>query len=484
MTVTGQDTGPLHTLVDTAAARRPTASAVHDVDGTWTYAELAAASREYADHLVRSGARPGDRVAIRASARAWVLAALYACSRAGVAAVLLNPEAPPQRLERITSDAEPTLVLTEPPPTTGGPRRPPTPPRAPDPDTAAILLYTSGSTSEPKAVVCPHRAVMFAVRAIGSTLGYRADDVILCRLPLSFDYGLYQALLAARVGAAVVLRGPGDDAGLLATIRRHEVTVVPVVPPLAAVLTRLGRRAPAPSVRLLTNTGQELTPTGIEDLRRTFPTAAVRLMYGITECKRVTIAEADSDLVRPGSLGTPLPGTSVSILDPAGRPVPAGTEGEIVVSGPHVMAGYWRDESLTTRTFGRDPRTGERLLRTGDHGRLDSDGHLYFHGRRDDIFKQRGVRTSAAEIEAAARQVPEVTDAVVVPPAGGRDAVLFAVTELGSHQVLRELRRFLEAAKVPATCRTLPAFPVAGTGKTDRAALRALAAERETACDT
>ncbi|MFB8282664.1 hypothetical protein [Nocardia colli] len=106
-------------------------------------------------------------------------------------------------------------------------------------------------------------------------------------------------------------------------------------------------------------------------------------------------------------------------IDPDGHPVPRGAEGQITAIGPYLMTGYWRDEELTAETFRRDVITGERILCTGDFGHLDEDGYVYFYGRRDQSFKQRGMRTSVAEIEAAARAVPEVEDAAV-PDGPGR----------------------------------------------------------------
>ncbi|SCL20789.1 Acyl-CoA synthetase (AMP-forming)/AMP-acid ligase II [Micromonospora pallida] len=456
----------LHTLVAQAAARQPEAMAVRDATGSWTYAELDRYSRGYAAGLHDAGVGVGDRVLIRAAAERWVLAAVYACSHLGAVAVPLSADLRPAQWAHVIDDAEPALTLTGPPPVADTAIRSPV-----DPQSPVLFLYTSGSTARPKAVVCPHRQVLFAVGAIAERLGYRPDDVILCRLPLSFDYGLYQAFLAAAAGACLVLQGPGGDGALLATIRRHGVTVVPVVPSLATILIRLARRGSAPSVRLVTNTGQELTATHLDGLREAFPSAAIQLMYGTTECKRVTIAEPDGDLARPGSLGKPLPGTTLVILDPSGRPAPAGEEGQIVVAGPHLMSGYWKDEQLTARTYRRDPATGRRLLHTGDYGHLDADGNLFFHGRRDHLFKQRGVRVSVAEVEAAARQIPGVQDVALLPPGDGRDATLFAVTDLEPGEVLMRLHELLEPAKVPASCRVLPAIPVGSTGKTDRAAL-------------
>ena len=277
-----------------------------------------------------------------------------------------------------------------------------------------------------------------------------------------------------------MLTEPSAHVGLISTMHRYGVTVVPIVPSLGDMLVRLAARdaRPAPPVRMFTNTGAALTGPLIAALRRSFPHAAVYAMFGITECKRVSIAEPDVDLLKPGSCGTPLDGTEVLILDDAGRVQPPGEPGEIVVRGPHVMSGYWRAPDLSRERFRRDPATGRPTLYTGDFGYLDADGHLYFLGRRDDMFKRRGVRLGALEVEAAARDVPGVGDAALLPPTDGHDMVLFAVVEpdsgLDAAGLAHRLGERLEKAKVPADCRLLPELPLTPNGKTDKRRLGTL----------
>jgi acyl-CoA synthetase (AMP-forming)/AMP-acid ligase II len=185
----------------------------------------------------------------------------------------------------------------------------------------------------------------------------------------------------------------------------------------------------------------------------------------------------DEDLRRPGSCGRALPGTEVFAVDPDGVRCRPGEVGELVVRGPHVMAGYWRRPELTATRFplvdGLFPR-----LRTGDHGWLDDEGYLYFLGRRDDLYKERGFRVSAAEVEVAANRIADVAGAALLPPCDGRDeATLFVVTPLPPHEVLIALRDELEEFKVPRRCRVVDAIPLTGNGKIDRAALTRLATD-------
>jgi len=151
--------------------------------------------------------------------------------------------------------------------------------------------------------------------------------------------------------------------------------------------------------------------------------------------------------------------------------VPTGETGEIVVEGPHVMPGYWRQPEVTARTFRVDPLTGNRRLHTGDYGRVDADGFLYYEGRRDDMFKRRGVRMSTVEIEAATMDIPGVRAAAVLPPSENRDLAVCVAADLESYAVLRELALRLEPAKVPAICRVVDELPLTLHGKNARVEL-------------
>jgi acyl-CoA synthetase (AMP-forming)/AMP-acid ligase II len=485
-------------ILTAALSCRPEAAAVRDHCGQWTYADLAAHSAQFARWLIADGVRPADRILVRASADRRFVAMLYGTLLAGATFVPLGSGVTPYQLGHLVRDAEPRLVIAgrdilchtggrwglEPDAVWEG-LRAHHGTRLPDRPTGriapALLIYTSGSTAMPKAVVCPHPQVLFAAEAIADRVRYRPDDVVFCGLPLSFDYGLYQIFLAGLATAELVLADTRATAGLYGEVRRHGATVVPVVPSHALMLLRLAARDTDPTrIRLFTNTGEAMPRSTVEGLRARFPGAGVQLMFGTTECKRISIMEVDGDKVRPGAVGRALDGTEVRVIDDAGIPVAAGVVGEIVVSGPHVMAGYWRADVLSRRVFRPDPVTGRTWLHTGDYGHLDDDGYLYFAGRRDHVFKRRGVRTSTVEIEVAAAEVDGVLDVAVLPPAGGQDSVLCLVTSNGTTavDVLDGLRERLESAKVPSRCETFEALPYGPNGKLDRVALAGLVGGR------
>jgi amino acid adenylation domain-containing protein len=501
----------LHDLLDTRVAATPDAPALTRGEHHWSYRELRDRSVATAGWLHGHGVRRGDRVLILARNDAEVVPLIFATSRLGAVFVLLSDQVRPYHLEHILADCAPRVVVGSAetldrvrPLTDATPLRLDTVPASPDtvpasPDTVpagpegvpaagagpasppclsvdpVCLIYTSGSTALPKAVVSTHRQVRFAVDAIASRLGYRAEDVVFCCLPLSFDYGLYQVFLSCAAGAQLAL-GDDGDAGppLLRRLAATGATVLPLVPSLAATLGRLLARGGGAWLRLrmVTNTGAELPPASCAQLRSHLPDLAVVAMFGLTECKRVSIAEPNLYLTRPGSVGRPLPDTEVFVVDGDGRRLPPGAAGELVVRGGHVMAGYWNAPELTAARF-RPDAIGQPMLYTGDRCRLDEDGYLYFVGRDDDIYKQRGYRVSSIEVEAAAMDVPGVELAAVLPPKDGHGARLAVRGDITVDRLTKELLTRLEEQKLPAECRVVEAIPLSVNSKIDRRALAA-----------
>jgi acyl-CoA synthetase (AMP-forming)/AMP-acid ligase II len=490
----------LHDLLDRAARTFPDTEAVGSGSEVVTYRWIRERSHRLAAWLLAAGVRRGDRVVLALSPDVIVPALLYACSRIGAVFIVLREQSPAVTVSHVLQDAGPVLVLAdssvirrtavqhnvphhglaELATVTGQIAEPvPNGPLVTDP---VCFIYTSGSSGMPKAVVSTHAQVVFAARAIQHELEYRTEDVVYSPLPLSFDYGLYQIFLCTLAGARLQLASAARAGGaLLQELSRTGATILPAVPSLAANLTRLLSRSGASpsSLRLLTNTGAAMPPRILAELRAGIPGLHVQLMFGLTECKRAAIMPKDEDLARPGACGRPLPGTEVFAIGDDGERLPAGPVGELVVRGPHVMAGYWRQPELTAQRF---PRVHGLFpeLRTGDYGWVDQDGYVHFVGRRDDLYKERGFRVSAIEVENATLRVPGVEDAAVVPPTGGLDgATLIAVSALTPGEVLGGLREQLEDVKVPQRCMVVPRLPINGNGKVDRARLAAFAGRHD-----
>ncbi|MFI5758502.1 class I adenylate-forming enzyme family protein [Streptomyces sp. NPDC051569] len=490
-------------LLDRAVRRYGSRPAVRDASGRWNWSELSDAGHRVARALTGHGLVPGARVLMVLPAGRAFVAVLFGALRAGATVVPASGSASGFEVDWLLTDARPALVVTDReeirgaaaaagvpvvtpsalldaapvPSSTAGPgagRPDPSGAGAPVPRETAILLYTSGSTGRPKGIICPHRAVVFAVRSIAARLRYRSGDIVWSRLPLSFDYGLYQIFLCAFAGAELVLPAAETSAQELALIRESGATVLPVVPTLAGLLARLAARDRRPTgVRLITNTGAALVGGDARRLRSAFPDASLVCMYGMSECKRITVARPDEDLAHPETVGRALPGTRLFVVDGDGVPLPPGEVGEIVSAGPHVMSGYRNAPEESARRFRSAPDGDGPALFTGDHGRLDEAGRLYFTGRADDIFKRRGWRLSTQELETAMLDIPGVEAAVATPPDEDGVLTVWAVTRHSERDVLRALADRLAPAKVPDRCLVRDTLPRTPNGKIDKAALRA-----------
>lgn len=342
----------------------------------------------------------------------------------------------------------------------------------------AMLIYTSGSTGFPKGVMMTHQNVVAAATSITTYLENTSDDIILNALPISFDYGLYQVLMAARMGATLVLEKSFTfPAAIFKRIREEAVTGLPLVPTMAAIILQMRDLAPGdyPSLRYLTNTAAALPPAHIGRLRQLFPTATVFSMYGLTECKRCTWLPPSELDHKPGSVGIAIPGTEAYVVRDNGERALPGEIGELVIRGPHVMKGYWENEEATAKALRQGPYPWEKVLYTGDLFKADEDGFLYFVGRKDDIIKTKGEKVSPKEVENVLYALPGIREAVVIgvpdPVLGSAlRAVIATETDanLTEADVIRHCARHLEDFMVPRQIEFRAELPKTDTGKISR----------------
>lgn len=477
---------------------------------TLTYRQAAEQVHRVATWLAKRAVTHEDRVILLARNRVEVVVTSLAVARLGAIFIPLNPEIKPYGLRQIVQQVSPVIVVLDkttaklaevipgalvicldadatPP---GGiafaellrspVEQQPFPGSASDP---VALIYTSGSTSVPRGVVVTHDNIRFSARAIQERLGYQTEDVIGLFLPLSFDYGLYQVFLAAQVGATILLNHPeavGPE--LVALLEIHQVSVLPVVPTLLGALIKLMERRPRPlpHLRCLTSTGERLPGTYVECILKYFPAVNIFPMYGLTECKRVSILLPPEMIDRPDSVGRPLPGTEAYVVDEAGQPLPVGIVGELVVRGRHVTQGYWGATEETAARFRSVPNNSLRELYTGDLCQVDAEGFIYFMGRRDSWLKHRGFRVSPAEIETAADDIPGVLGAGVVQLDNNDHLHLFVTVAdpaLTNSQIVGGLRERLEAFKIPEGVHIVESLPLNQRGKLDRGRLKKIVAE-------
>ncbi|HZQ63226.1 MAG TPA: AMP-binding protein, partial [Casimicrobiaceae bacterium] len=359
------------------------------------------------------------------------------------------------------------------------PAQPP-PRRSLDIDLAAII-YTSGSTGEPKGVMLTHRNMVAAATSILSYLETNEDDVLLCALPLAFDYGLYQMIMAFAVGARLVLEPSfALVPKVVARMSREGVTVLPLLPTVCSLLAEMKslEEYDLGSVRCITVSGAVFTATQIAFLERSFPQARIFSMFGLTECKRCTYLPPEDLARKPTSVGIAIPNTELWLVDDHGREVGPHAVGELVIRGATVMQGYWRDPELTAQRLKPGPLPGERVLHTGDLCTRDEDGYLYFVARADDVIKSRGVKVAPRVVEAALCALSEVKEAAVIGVPHhvfGHAVKAFVVLNGGATvsaaDIARACSRTLEPAAVPTSVVFLDALPKGATGKIDRTAL-------------
>lgn len=341
----------------------------------------------------------------------------------------------------------------------------------------AMLIYTSGSTGHPKGVMMTHANIDAASWSITTYLENTEDDIILNVLPLAFDYGLYQLLMAVRMGATLVLeKSFAFPQAIFETMRAEKVTGLPLVPTMAAMILNIEGLEPGsfPSLRYITNTAAALPPAHIEKLQALFPATTIFSMYGLTECKRCTWLPPARLKDKTGSVGVAIPGTEAYVVGDDGARLPAGVTGELVISGPHVMQGYWENPEATTKALRPGLNPGEKVLATGDLFYADSEGFLYFVGRKDDIIKTRGEKVAPKEVEAVLVAHPGISEAIVVgreDPVLGQAICALVVArdpDLTEQEVIRHCAKQLEDFMVPKSIVFRTSLPTTDTGKLSR----------------
>jgi acyl-CoA synthetase (AMP-forming)/AMP-acid ligase II len=315
-----------------------------------------------------------------------------------------------------------------------------------------------------------------AANSITQYLDNRQDDIIIDTLPLSFDYGLYQVLMAFKLGATVVLeKGFIFPEQVIKTVVKERVTGWPIVPTIAAMLCRLKNleKHDFSCLRYISSTGQVLPTNHIARLREVFPGVKIYSMYGLTECKRVSYLSPDQLDKRPGSVGKAIPNTEVYIVDEAGEIIQEpGKSGELVVRGSTVMRGYWGLPEETKRALRPGLYPGELVLYTGDLFKQDEEGYLYFLGRKDDIIKTSGHMVSPKEVENVLCEIDDVVEAAVIGIADdvlGSSVKAFVCLSAGSRLTEKEILDFcyknMEDYAVPKSVVIRDSLPRTDSGK-------------------
>jgi acyl-CoA ligase (AMP-forming) (exosortase A-associated) len=352
-------------------------------------------------------------------------------------------------------------------------------PSSADPDALAAILYTSGSTGLPKGVMLSHANMWLGAESVASYLGLEADDRVLAVLPLSFDYGQNQVLSAWYAGARVVPLDYLTPRDVVKSIERHAITTLAAVPPLWVQLAELEwPDSASKSLRRLTNSGGALTTDLVHRLRALFPGARLFAMYGLTEAFRSTFLDPALIDSNPTSMGKAIPHAEILVVHDSGELAGDDEEGELVHCGPLVAQGYWQDAERTAERFRPAPAGsayGGIAVWSGDRVRRDSQGQLYFVGRRDAMIKSAGNRISPQEIEEAALATGLVAEAVAfgMPDKRLGHAVHLVVRAApgisdATLELPRKLMQILPNFMQPRQIHWRDSMPVGPNGKIDR----------------
>ena len=345
----------------------------------------------------------------------------------------------------------------------------------------ASIIYTSGSTGDPKGVMLTHRNMLTAATSVTTYLENVESDVILGLLPLSFDYGLYQMIMAFRMGARLVLeRSFTFPAEVLQRVIDEKVTGFAGVPTIFAILGGLRNldRYDFSNVRYVSNTAAALSTKHIDLIRQTFPSAKVFSMYGLTECKRCTYLPPADIERKPLSVGIAIPNTELWIVNEKDERLGPGEVGQLVIRGATVMRGYWEKPEETAKKLRPGPLPGEMVLYTGDYCKLDDEGYLYFVGRMDDIIKSRGEKVAPKEVESVIVNIAGVKEVAVIgvpDPILGHAVKAIVVLEDGAsltdRDILAECHAHLENFMVPKFVEFTSELPKTTTGKIKKTGL-------------
>jgi amino acid adenylation domain-containing protein len=507
----------IHGLLTRSATTAGDRVAAVDRGRSITYAQLEAESNRLARGLDEHGVAPGDRVGLLIDKSLEALIGIYAILKVGATYVPLDDQAPIRRLayiarnaeirclisasgrapdwERMTAEGAPLQTVVA---VGDGPAQAPGLTILPwsslaelpagalelreDPDALAYILYTSGSTGEPKGVMLSHRNGLSFVEWAAHEVGVGPADRLSSHAPFHFDLSTFDLFAAASAAATVVLV-PREASifpiTLAGFIREQLITVWYSVPSILTQLVLRGEldKQPLPALRAVIFAGEVFPIKYLGRLMELVPQARYLNFFGPTETNVCTFYEVPrgDPLAEPLPIGRPIPGVQASVRRADGTPAAAGEAGELVVRGPTVMHGYWGDPDRTAAVLHYDG--DQRAYPTGDVVSEQLDGTLLFLGRRDAQVKTRGYRVELGEIEAALNSLPFVVECAVVAVAD--EAITnrlraFVVTRepVTSAALAGACRELLPRYMIPDEFELKPTLPKSSTGKVDRQQLQ------------
>ena len=481
------------------------AVAVVFAEQTLTYRELNTRANRLAHHLHTLGVGPDVPVGLCVERSLELLVGLLGILKAGAAYIPLDPAYPPARLAFMLADAEASVLVTQPQWMArlpmdgvqtvcldGAWERLAVQPgdnlvSGVTPANLAYVMYTSGSTGQPKGVMIPHSALSNHMHWMQATFALTAADRVVHKTSISFDASVWELFAPLLVGGCLIVARPGghqDSAYLVELLATQQVTMLKLVPSLLQMLLAEDALVTCGSLRHVFCGGEALAPALQEQFCGHLE-ARLHNLYGPTEA---TIDVACWTCARGGEqrivpIGRPIANTQLYLLDAQLQPVPIGIPGELYIGGASLARGYLHRPELTAAAFIPHPfsaEPGTRLYKTGDLARYLPDGNIELLGRLDHQVKIRGYRIELGEIETTLEHHPAIRQAVILvreDTPGDRRLVAYCVPCHGLGPNLHELRSFLQTKlpdyMIPATFVLLDALPLTPSGKVDRHALPA-----------
>ena len=503
----------VHRWVEESARRAPDAVAIIEPGRQMTYGELDRRANQWAHLFHRRHVARGDRVILALDNCIELAAAYFGALKAGAVAVPLAAGPRNDRLSHAIADCAPRVAVID-----GATERSvrksgvvatvssvvvadrsstheliplaavedcpgdPVPVRPIDLDLAAII-YTSGSTGQPRGVMLTHKNFVSNARSIIRYLKLTAADRVMCVLPFNYVYGLSLLHTHIAVGGSIVIENRSAFPNVvLNSMREHQVTGFSGVPSTFALMLHRSNleTTTLPSLRYVTAAGGAWAPAKVEEWIRRAPKTEVFVMYGATEASaRLTFLPPEAVTRKIGSIGRAIPNVEIVVQTESGGRAKPGEIGELVARGSNISCGYWNDPHETALRFGPSG------YRTGDLGYCDDEGYLFLVGRQHDLIKVGAHRVGLKEIEDVLQAHAAVYEAAVVGAPHeflGEAPVAFVALKTAIDDLQNQLRAFsatrLEPHKVPLRIVQLDELPkLPGSGKLDRKALRALAAE-------
>jgi long-chain acyl-CoA synthetase len=489
-------------VLDQTAQRQPQKTAVITKEGELTFGALNQRVHALAGHLQGEGIRQGERVGVLLPNSTAIPLSYFATQKIGAVTVILDARLKGKELQGVLQDADLKLLIvhqqlypevdevfraTTPIPVWiagaageqsfekrfSAPARPAAwPPLNADAD--ALILYTSGTTGEPKGVVLSYRNLVQYPKLMGELKITDSSTIRGCILPMSHIVGPVVCNELAERGYTLVIFDQINPVTLLEGIQKYRVNVFESVPVVFQLLLGVKNLASydTRSMKIAAMMGTSIPLPLLRAFQAAQPHIKVIQGYGLTETSpMITLVEPDRAEAKIGSIGRAVPGVEVKIVDENGREVPIGEAGEIITRGPHVMKGYFRRPEATAQ------RIRDGWLYTGDVGKLDADGYYYHLGRRDDMIITGGLNVYPAEVENLIYTYPGVQESIVFAiPDSKRGAVIGAavVPRPGSQVVEKELLAFLRQNlanfKVPDKIVVRESLPRTSSGKTIREA--------------